>query len=73
VIRLKLAPMAGSAKALEVFSPVGIPELQAPDQPRRNNVIYMAPHSGLSQVLSAGFDLTSIAHTQNSELSPLPS
>ncbi len=63
--------MAGTTEALEVFPQVGIPEFQAPDQPRRYNVIHMAPHSGLAEVFSAAFRFAVPTQTQDSELSPL--
>lgn len=59
--------------ALKVLPQVGTPEFQALDQPRRNSVAHVSPHTGLVEVLPAGLVLAFGAHSQNSELSPLPS
>jgi hypothetical protein len=50
VVRLELAPMAGSADTLKVFTAVWIASLQSPDEPRRHNVVHMAPNASLFEI-----------------------
>jgi len=71
VICLQLASMTGATQALEVLPPIGIAELQAPNQPCRDDVIHMPLDSSLREVLPTGFDLAPVAHSQNSEFPPL--
>ncbi|MCI0626504.1 MAG: hypothetical protein L0387_33460 [Acidobacteria bacterium] len=55
--------MAGTTEALEVLPLVRITQLQSPDQPRRHNVIHMAPYSSLAEVSPARFVLAFAAYS----------
>src|SRR5882724_3084990 len=50
--------MASGADTLKVFSAVWITGFQSSDQPRRNDVVHMAPDSCLLEIHSAGLHLT---------------
>jgi hypothetical protein len=53
MVGLKLVPVTGSANTLKVFPAVGITGIQSPDEPRRHNVVHMAPDSCLFEIHSA--------------------
>jgi hypothetical protein len=56
VVSLEFVAVAGTADALKVFPPVWIAQAQTPDQPRRDDVIDMAPHSGMAEICPARLD-----------------
>jgi len=49
--------MAGCADALKIFATVWITGIQSPDEPRRHDVIHMAPDSCLLEIHSARLNL----------------
>src|SRR6266568_3400577 len=66
VVGLELVAMAGPADTLKVFAPVRIASLQAPDEPRRHDVVHMAGHTFQPEVRTAGFHLAIPAERQDS-------
>jgi len=70
VVSLELAAMAGPADALKVFPAVWITGIQSPDEPRRHNVVHMAPDSGLLEIQSARFNLTLLPQSWHPPIPP---
>ncbi len=62
--------MAGSADALKVFPAVWITGIQSPDEPRRHNVVHMAPDSSLLEIHSARFNLTLLPQSRHPPIPP---
>ena len=62
--------MAGSADALKVFATVWITGVQSPDEPRRNDVVHMAPDSCLFEIHSACLNLTLPPQSWRSPIPP---
>src|SRR5713226_2163170 len=58
VVRLELVTVAGCADTLKVFATVRITGIQSADEPRRHDVVYMAPDSCFLEIHSARLHLT---------------
>ena len=72
MVRLVLVAVAGPADALKVFGAVRIASLQSPDEPRRYDVVHVAPDACFSKVSAAGLHFAFSSQRGDAALPPFP-
>src|SRR6185437_1516903 len=71
MVGLEFVAVADPAQALKIFTSVGIPCLQFPDEARRHDVVYVASRTRLCQVRPARLDFTLSAQALKPMFAPL--